>query len=330
MASKQSPSDDPFKKLSSMEDYCKDQNIFFNENDRIKHQIKRSKGLYQEFRGSLQRGFNFRHGEDHPHLAELLAGTQGRDQSGEGGLLGPDGAAGADALPEGGLGRAAATAPLSPADKKVNALAARPDAAELREEEQRIQQELENIQRLLDHGEPMHVKATSKRRQGTTRRNPVVKLSEALQRYKSERVGTEDELIKCIQKVNLDKAILFREKQGVLWKDADDQRQTSLEEALRKEKQMRHELNKKQKDAYDLVLQFMKERNTKPVQEEKQILDGIKIILENGWVLQTDEILEFFDSLGLRQKLTVSTENLMFLEFIYLLCRVFDIETTRI
>ena len=39
MASKQSPSDDPFKKLNSMEDYCKDQNIFFNENDRIKHQI---------------------------------------------------------------------------------------------------------------------------------------------------------------------------------------------------------------------------------------------------------------------------------------------------
>ena len=93
---------------------------------------------------------------------------------------------------------------------------------------------------------------------------------------------------------------------------------------------MRHELNTKQKDAYDLVLQFMKERNTKPVQEEKQILDGIKIILENGWILQTEEILQFFDTLDLREKLTVSTENLMFLEFIYLLCRVFDIDSTSI
>lgn len=158
----------------------------------------------------------------------------------------------------------------------------------------------------------------------------MAKLSKALQQYKSERIGTEEDLIKCIQKVNLDKAILFREKQSVLWKDAADQRQTSLEEALRKEKQMRHELNRKQKDAYELVLQFMKERNTKPVQEEKQILDGIKIILENGWILQTEEILKFFDGLGLRQKLTVSTENLMFLEFIYLLCRVFDIDSTRI
>lgn len=37
MASKHSPHDkDPFKKLNSMEDYCKKQNIFFNENDRIK------------------------------------------------------------------------------------------------------------------------------------------------------------------------------------------------------------------------------------------------------------------------------------------------------
>ena len=47
------PEKDPFKKLNSMEDYCKKQNIFFNENDRIKYQIKKSKGLYQEFRGSL-------------------------------------------------------------------------------------------------------------------------------------------------------------------------------------------------------------------------------------------------------------------------------------
>ena len=221
---------------------------------------------------------------------------------------------------------------------------------EVREEDvrntRRIKQEFENIQRMLDGDESfLNVKpSTNKRRQGVARKNPVGKLSHALQQYKSERIGTEDDLIKCIQKVNLDKAILFREKQGVLWKDADDQRQTSLEEALRKEKQMRHDLNKKQKDAYDLVLQFMKERNTKPVQEEKQILDGIKIILENtkiifenikiilenGWILQTEEMLQLFETLGLLHKLTVSTENLMFLEFVYLLCRVFDIDSTRI
>ena len=47
MMSKQSPKDqDPIKKLNSMEEYCKKENIFFNENDRIKYQIKKSKGLY--------------------------------------------------------------------------------------------------------------------------------------------------------------------------------------------------------------------------------------------------------------------------------------------
>jgi hypothetical protein len=29
----------------------------------------------------------------------------------------------------------------------------------------------------------------------------------------------------------------------------------------------------------------MKQRGSMPVQEEKQILDGFKIILENGWTL---------------------------------------------
>lgn len=89
-------------------------------------------------------------------------------------------------------------------------------------------------------------------------------------------------------------------------------------------------MNKKQKEAYELVLQFVKERNSKPVKEEKQILDGIKIILDNGWIMQTEELIKFFDTLSLREKLVVNTENLMFLEFIYILCRLFDIDPTRI
>lgn len=67
-----------------MEEYCKKENIFFNENDRIKHQIKKSKGLYQEFKGSLQRGFkNFKHHEDHPNLKELLKDTKEKDDGGD-------------------------------------------------------------------------------------------------------------------------------------------------------------------------------------------------------------------------------------------------------
>ena len=52
--------------------------------------------------------------------------------------------------------------------------------------------------------------------------NPVMSLSKALSQYKSERFGTEDALIKCIEKVNLDKSILFREKQSVLWREEEN------------------------------------------------------------------------------------------------------------
>jgi hypothetical protein len=49
-----------------------------------------------------------------------------------------------------------------------------------------------------------------KKRQKT---NPVSKLSKALKEYKNERINTENVLIDRIKKVNLDKTILFREKQ---------------------------------------------------------------------------------------------------------------------
>lgn len=41
---------------------------------------------------------------------------------------------------------------------------------------------------------------------------PVSKLSVALQQYKTDRIESEDSLINCIRKVNLDKSILFKEK----------------------------------------------------------------------------------------------------------------------
>jgi hypothetical protein len=64
--------------------------------------------------------------------------------------------------------------------------------------------------------------------------------------------------------------------------------------------------------------------------EEKQILDGIHIILSNGWIVQTDELLKYFDLLELRQKSVVTEENLKFLEFIYLMGRLFDVDMTKL
>ncbi len=79
------------------------------------------------------------------------------------------------------------------------------------------------------------------------------------------------------------------------------------------------------------MLQFLKDRDTKPMVEEKQILDGIHIILENGWIIQTNELLQYFDLLSLGKKNPgASEENLKFLEFIYLLGRLFDINMVKL
>ena len=69
-----SPTKDLGEKLISMEEFCQKQGVFFNDMDNMKNSIKRSNGLFQEFKGGLNRGFqNFKNfGPEHPCLEELL------------------------------------------------------------------------------------------------------------------------------------------------------------------------------------------------------------------------------------------------------------------
>ena len=69
---------------------------------------------------------------------------------------------------------------------------------------------------------------------------PMVKLTKALEDYKNERISSQDSLIKSIHKVNLDKSILLREKQQVLWTLSSNQSQSHLEHQLRQEKVNRY------------------------------------------------------------------------------------------
>lgn len=82
--------------------------------------------------------------------------------------------------------------------------------------QKKLQQEFDNLQKLLDSNYQVQIEGENENKpKAKTRgkqKNPVAKLSKALQQYKTERIGTEDALIKCIKKVNLDKAILFKEK----------------------------------------------------------------------------------------------------------------------
>lgn len=84
----------------------------------------------------------------------------------------------------------------------------------------KIAQELDKIREMLDLKKPQILSVNRKKQK---QKNPVSKLSEALKQYKTERIQTENDLIKRIKKVNLDKSILFREKQNTLWRDLKDQ-----------------------------------------------------------------------------------------------------------
>ena len=89
-----------------------------------------------------------------------------------------------------------------------------------------------------------------------------------------------------MEKVKLDKTILFREKLETIWKDSlyitDSD---ALKYDLIKQKAKRRELHQKQVESYNTLLTFIKERGALPVAEEKQILDALKIVLDNQWVL---------------------------------------------
>ena len=61
--------------------------------------------------------------------------------------------------------------------------------------------------------------------------------------------------------------------------------------------------------------------------EEKQILDAFKIVLDNKWLLGEQEILQIFDMIGVDVgKIQKNEDNLSFLEFIYMVCKLFQVD----
>ena len=45
------------------------------------------------------------------------------------------------------------------------------------------------------------------------------------------------------------------------------------------------------------MLEFIKERKKIPLAEEKQLLDCLKLVLDNEWLVGTEEMLKLFDML---------------------------------
>lgn len=99
---------------------------------------------------------------------------------------------------------------------------------------------------------------------------------------------------------------------------------------MKKNRAQRFVLNQKQKKAYQQILQLLQERGTEPVQEEMQIMDGLFYMLNNGWTILTDELLQAFDIIELKNKSQYLEDNLMFYEFLVLLADLFEINFTRL
>ena len=78
------------------------------------------------------------------------------------------------------------------------------------------------------------------------------------------------------------------------------------------------------------ALEFIRERKKIPLAEEKQLLDCLKLVLDNEWTVGTEEMLKLFDMLQLKQKVQVAEEFSEFLEFVTLLSMQLKCDTDQI
>ena len=79
------------------------------------------------------------------------------------------------------------------------------------------------------------------------------------------------------------------------------------------------------------MLNYIKDRkDVLPLAEEKQLLDCLKMVLDNEWVIGTDEMIRLFDLLRMKQKVKASEEFTEILRFITLMCLHLKLDIDRI
>lgn len=60
------------------------------------------------------------------------------------------------------------------------------------------------------------------------------------------------------------------------------------------------------------------------------LLDGLKLILENGWTIDNEELTELFDMCRLKDKVFYSIEYAQFLEYIMVLTTQLGLDQQKI
>ena len=103
-----------------------------------------------------------------------------------------------------------------------------------------------------------------------------------------------------------------------------------IKEDIRQKKVQRKKEFIHQKQAYDKVLQYLKSRDSIPVAEEKMLLDGLKLILDNGWTIGEIEIIQLMEMCGLKTKVYMDEKYMAFLEFLFYLSQQFGFDLEKI
>ena len=186
--------------------------------------------------------------------------------------------------------------------------------------------------------------------------DPVNRLTRTLRKYKEKRISSENELVKIMQKVRLDKTILIKEKIDSIWGSMEGSNYKQVKHEIDKCKHRRQETVTRQKEAYQKLLSFLKDRrkqsyvaeakgaipngdkaSTLPAAEEKQIIDAIKVVLENGYTVGDYEIRQIFDLIGLRGMAVNTTmesvdenSHMPFLEFVFYMGKLFNLNLAEI
>ena len=112
-----------------------------------------------------------------------------------------------------------------------------------------------------------------------------------------------------------------------IWNE-DGQRE--IRDGIRQQKNERRNLLIAQKIAYSNVLQFVKDRNSIPVAEEKMLMDGLKLVLDNGWTIGEAEMVQLMEMCDLNKKVYMDEKYLPFLEFLFYLCQQFGFDAENV
>jgi tRNA splicing endonuclease len=133
--------------------------------------------------------------------------------------------------------------------------------------------------------------------QRVSKADKVVKMLATCKRIRDSREQKEIKLKKLVERINLDRPILQKEKIDLILLEKgskDDLTVSQIRSELIQNKNQRRQQNEKNRKAVMLMLEYVKKRshteNLIPQTEEIQILEVFKKLSESGWTVDVKEL----------------------------------------